>query len=519
MSSRMSRRMSTINGAVGAMSFAAAHLRANDIKHVNTGVKVLEVVHRVVYGPPALVLLFFLLVYVSAVCIFAVILLFHGEDCFRLDGSFNFAAMMWISVHSFSTIGFGNVSPTQSCTSAQLMVLLESFVSLLIHSAIGGYVVKLFMRPLSSVRFSKVVLVNHGRRRVEVKEEEEEAQAGESDDAGNGASDGKRDESPKAGRLSFSKEVEKQEAERAERKNSATGHSPVRRRTRKSSRGEAHRFITFRMVRQGSVQLRDVRVQMQAQYWVDGHTAFGDRDSHKGRVVNLGLEQNYFTTLEQLQVWHQINEISPLWRMRDSLDEHIGGLEVSVSAFDMASLQQVMFFKRYERNEILHDCVFENTLTPDERSGKSMLLADHSKLDGYTVEDSSIACNNAQFNKRGRRHRLSHDSGHVMDSLTSSFRRSRQHTADGIGGMLDAEFGDDRGTDGSDAPSNSSHGSYGSSCQAPSMRRARRGSGTALMSCRDMVMGRSRKRQSATNAAALDHAMPQAEAQVGPQVV
>ena len=59
------------------------------------------------------------------------------------------------------------------------------------------------------------------------------------------------------------------------------------------------------MVRQGRVQLRDVRVQMQAQYWISGSTAFGDRDSHKGRVVNLSLEQNYFTTLEQLQVWQQ----------------------------------------------------------------------------------------------------------------------------------------------------------------------------------------------------------------------
>ena len=63
-----------------------------------------------------------------------------------------------------------------------------------------------------------------------------------------------------------------------------------------------YKFLTFRMVRQGRVQLRDVRVQMQAQYWISGSTAFGDRDSHKGRVVNLQLEQNYFTTLEQLQV-------------------------------------------------------------------------------------------------------------------------------------------------------------------------------------------------------------------------
>ena len=67
-----------------------------------------------------------------------------------------------MSVHSFSTIGFGNLAPAQSCVGAQLLLLLESFVSLLVVSTIGGYVVKLFLRPLSRIRFSKVVLLNNG---------------------------------------------------------------------------------------------------------------------------------------------------------------------------------------------------------------------------------------------------------------------------------------------------------------------------------------------------------------------
>ena len=114
-----------------------------------------------------------------------------------------------------------------------------------------------------------------------------------------------------------------------------------------------YKFLTFRMVRQGRVLLRDVKVQMQAQYWISGATAFGDRDSHKGRVVNLQLEQNYFTTLEQLQVWHKIDELSPLWRMRHKLHVHLDGVEVSVSAVDMASLQQVLFYKRYEKSDFI----------------------------------------------------------------------------------------------------------------------------------------------------------------------
>ena len=117
------------------------------------------------------------------------------------------------------------------------------------------------------------------------------------------------------------------------------------------------------------MQLRDVRIALQAQYWISGTTSFGDRDSHKGRVVSLQLEQDYFTSLEQLQVlvspsstfmslpqvqvsvtldawdpafdhslpraialpqvWHRIDEQSPLWRMRDLLHVHLDGLEVS----------------------------------------------------------------------------------------------------------------------------------------------------------------------------------------------
>ena len=136
---------------------------------------------------------------------------------------------------------------------------------------------------------------------------------------------------------------------------------------------------------------------MQAQYWISGATAFGDRDSHKGRVVNLQLEQNYFTTLEQLQVWHKLDESSPLFRMRDKLHMHLDGIEISVTAVDMASLQQVMFYKRYEKSDFIRDAVFENTLSGG--SG-STLEADHSKLDRYNAENVQKDPSTA---KKGRR--------------------------------------------------------------------------------------------------------------------
>ena len=463
------------------LGFAAAHLRASDIQHVNTGAKVLEFVHRVVYGPPSIVLLFFLVLYVLAILLFACLLYAQGESCYRLDssGEFEFAAMMWISVHSFSTIGFGGLAPVQSCTRGQLVILLESFVSLLVVSAIGGYVVKMFMRPLSSVRFSKVVLVNHGRRRVAVSDDDEESIGSKREEANECAPKATAGEAPPTApptapagrRLSFSKTVDQQEADKEapsrppshERTAAALGAAEEgqtnlggagagliapalpsglrrtaggRRKERRLSHTAgiyeasvskglpSYKFVTFRMVRQGRVQLRDVRVQMQAQYWVAGQTAFGDRDSHKGRVVSLTLEQAYFTTLEQLQVWHMINEESPLWRMRDCLREHVDGIEVSVSAFDMASLQQVMFFKRYDKPDLIEGCCFENTLTESNKGGHQQLLADHSKLDSHANEDlQAFGLLDRMASSRGKRTMKK-----LSDDLAGSFSRFSQRS-------------------------------------------------------------------------------------------
>jgi len=203
----------------------------------------------------------------------------------------------------------------------------------------------------------------------------------------------------------------------------------------KMASAASYRFLTFRMVRQGKVKLRDVRVKMQAQFWLPGDSAFGDRDHHKGRVVSLSLEQDYFTTLEQLQVWHRVDESSPLWRLRDDIGEHLDGVEVSVSAFDTSSLQQVMFFKRYERSELKLDAVFENTLSASGRNS-SQLQADHSKLDQVTAEESPDAMQPA----RGVRKR-SLSGVHMvpracLNSIYGSFKKSNGSPSESLSGSF-----------------------------------------------------------------------------------
>ena len=126
---RASRRASNAMGhhKLGLLHMASAHLRSKDIIHVNTGKYILETVHRLVYGPPLMVLVFFLLMFVLSTLFFASIFYLFGGDCFNLEAPFGFAPMLWISVHVFSTIGFGNIGPKQTCGGAQIVVLLESF--------------------------------------------------------------------------------------------------------------------------------------------------------------------------------------------------------------------------------------------------------------------------------------------------------------------------------------------------------------------------------------------------------
>ena len=306
-----------------------------------------------VYGHPLVVLCFFLVTYVGSTVVFASAFYMCGEGCFRLEPGtgFGFVPMLWISVHVFSTIGFGNIAPRQTCAGAQLIVLLESFCALLVVSAISGYVVKLFLRPLSAVRFSSKVLVNGGRRRVYYSDEEEAEVAAATEQVHPDFLSLRTDETATPTTIKTPAEASTATSSHS-RSPEPRRFGPLHRSKRISHTADQaqdvnqYRFLTFRMVRQGRVQLRDVRVQLQAQYWIAGTVAFGDRDSHKGRVCTLELEQSYFTTLEQLQVWHRIDEKSPLWRMRDSLDKYIDSFEVSVSAYDVASLQTVMFFKR-----------------------------------------------------------------------------------------------------------------------------------------------------------------------------
>ena len=67
----------------------------------------------------------------AACVLFAAFFYAEGEACYETD-EFDFAQMIWLSVHTFTTVGFGSVFPT--CAGGHLIVLAEQYVALVSSS-------------------------------------------------------------------------------------------------------------------------------------------------------------------------------------------------------------------------------------------------------------------------------------------------------------------------------------------------------------------------------------------------
>lgn len=223
---------------------------------------------------PAVVLLVGFATYLGITTIFAALFFACSAECFTGYTTFGFASMFYFSIHTFSTIGFGSISPTDTCALPNILVLVESYLFIMyarlklktarvpfvdphvcpacrrVGSAIGGYVFAIFMRTRPYLRFSQKVLLT------------------------------KR----------------------------AVGNTAI---TDIEAGKDVEEFLSFRIVTNEVGCLRDVTVRCQATLWRSG----GDgsfSDHSKGRVESLILEQDYFTAIEQVQLFHKVDLSSPL---------------------------------------------------------------------------------------------------------------------------------------------------------------------------------------------------------------
>ena len=89
-----------------------------------------QIVPRMLKMHPAVVISVGGALYGLLALVFALLYLATGAECFDFETvDFSFLEVLWLSVHVMSTVGFGSAVPI--CASGQVLVLFESYISLL----------------------------------------------------------------------------------------------------------------------------------------------------------------------------------------------------------------------------------------------------------------------------------------------------------------------------------------------------------------------------------------------------
>ena len=136
---------------------------------------------------------------------------------------------------------------------------------------------------------------------------------------------------------------------------------------------DGYLMLNFRLVRESYTQVRDSHIHVQARYntaesgedtktsaWQCGGVrpsdaprerllcteSVGSVREAKERRAELGLEADVMSTLDFWHVIHKIDEGSPLWPLRDTLEQHLQSIEISLTAYDPYFSQPVRLYTR-----------------------------------------------------------------------------------------------------------------------------------------------------------------------------
>eukprot|EP00930_Biecheleria_cincta_P013610 TRINITY_DN12046_c0_g1_i2.p1 TRINITY_DN12046_c0_g1~~TRINITY_DN12046_c0_g1_i2.p1 ORF type:complete len:318 (-),score=25.46 TRINITY_DN12046_c0_g1_i2:230-1183(-) len=114
----------------------------------------MEWMSRLLEMNTSLVILLGLVANFLVVVIFALLYWANGENCvFIAEGEFGFSSMFYLSVHSFTTIGFGSIFPT--CSFAHVLVLTEQYIAYVVTAVLGAVIVVQSLKPRAKIRFAK----------------------------------------------------------------------------------------------------------------------------------------------------------------------------------------------------------------------------------------------------------------------------------------------------------------------------------------------------------------------------
>eukprot|EP00321_Phaeocystis_globosa_P016231 CAMPEP_0118820840 /NCGR_PEP_ID=MMETSP1162-20130426/8014_1 /TAXON_ID=33656 /ORGANISM="Phaeocystis Sp, Strain CCMP2710" /LENGTH=349 /DNA_ID=CAMNT_0006751263 /DNA_START=50 /DNA_END=1099 /DNA_ORIENTATION=- len=142
--------MPRLGGRVPTVEFASDHVKWHR--------GILEVISRMLALSLGQLIVIGFVVNISLCCLFAGLFMACEEECFSVwDEDFRFEKMFTLSVHTFTTVGYGSVYPT--CLRGQLLVLVEGYTALTAQLVLGALFVLKVMTPHASVRFATSVLV------------------------------------------------------------------------------------------------------------------------------------------------------------------------------------------------------------------------------------------------------------------------------------------------------------------------------------------------------------------------
>ena len=108
--------------------------------------------------------------------------------------------------------------------------------------------------------------------------------------------------------------------------------------------------------------------------------------------ATLQLRSAFASDLRVWQVWHQIDEASPLYRIRDSLKSDLKWVDVSLTAFDQVYMQEVRMHANYTSSDLVEGARFDEMASLDFDGRRHTV--DLSKIDAHHYIDA-----------RGRRQR------------------------------------------------------------------------------------------------------------------
>ena len=97
----------------------------------------------------------------ALVLVFAGLFMACGQDCFDDWAAANetfFEETFALSVHTFTTVGFGSLYP--SCNGGQVVVLVEEYAALISQLILGAFILIKVMIPRAQIRFATSVLIS-----------------------------------------------------------------------------------------------------------------------------------------------------------------------------------------------------------------------------------------------------------------------------------------------------------------------------------------------------------------------